>query len=64
MILFGEKNLRKAVREFIARYHAERNHQGIGNLLIVPDRSLTHNDGLVRCRSRLGGMFNYYDRAA
>jgi putative transposase len=64
MILFGEKNLRKAVREFIAHYHAERNHQGIGNLLIVPDRSLTHNDGLVRCRSRLGGILNYYDRAA
>ena len=64
MILFGEKSLRTAVREFIAHYHAERNHQGIGNLLIVPDRSLTHNDGLVRCRSRLGGMLNYYDRAA
>jgi putative transposase len=62
--LFGEKSLRKAVREFIAHYHAERNHQGIGNLLIVPDRCLTHNDGLVRCRSRLGGILNYYDRAA
>src|SRR4051812_6801918 len=44
MILFGEGSLRTAVRQFIAHYHAERNHQGIGNLLIVPDRSLTHND--------------------
>jgi putative transposase len=64
MILFGEGSLRTAVRQFIAHYHAERNHQGIGNLLIIPDRSLTHNDGLVRCQSRLGGMLNYYDRAA
>jgi transposase InsO family protein len=41
MILFGEDALRTAVREFVAHYHGERNHQGIGNLLIFPDRSLT-----------------------
>ena len=37
MILFGEEGLRKAVREFIAHYHTERNHQGISNLLIFLD---------------------------
>jgi hypothetical protein len=37
VILFGE-SLRKTVREFIAHYHTERNHQGVGNLLIVPRR--------------------------
>ncbi len=31
MILFGEDALRTAVKEFIAHYHGERNHQGIGN---------------------------------
>ncbi len=40
MILFGESALWSAVREFTAHYHAERNHQGIGNLLILPDHSL------------------------
>jgi transposase InsO family protein len=64
MILFGEGSLRKTVREFVAHYHAERNHQGIGNILIVPDRNLVSRNGPVRCRSRLGGMLNYYDRAA
>ena len=64
MILFGEDALRTAVREFVAHYHGERNHQGIGNLLIFPDCSLPDRDGPVRCRSRLGGMLNYYDRAA
>jgi hypothetical protein len=37
MSLFGEEALRTAVREFVAHYHSGRNHQGIGNLLILPD---------------------------
>jgi putative transposase len=64
MIPFGEDALRKAIREFVVHYRCERNHQGIGNLLIVPDRGLTHRHGPVRCRQRLGGMLKYYDRAA
>jgi transposase InsO family protein len=64
MILFGEESLQTAVREFVAHYHGERNHQSIGNLLIFPDRRLIDQGGPVRCRSRLGGMLNYYDRAA
>jgi putative transposase len=28
LILFGEASLRKAVHEFVAHYHLERNHQG------------------------------------
>jgi putative transposase len=64
MILFGEDALRIAVREFVAHYHYERNHQGIGNVLIFPEPSPADRTGPVRCRSRLGGMLNYYDRAA
>jgi putative transposase len=56
--------LETAVREFVAHYHSERNHQGIGNLLIFPHHSLADRGGPVGCRSRLGGMLNYYDRAA
>jgi putative transposase len=37
MIFFGERSLRNAVREFLAHYHGERNHQGLGNELIKPD---------------------------
>jgi putative transposase len=63
MILLGEGHLRRAVREFVAHYHRERNHQGLGNELIegVPLRGI---DGRVRRRSRLGGLLNFYDRAA
>ena len=56
MILFGEDALRTAIREFVAHYHGERNHQGIGNLLIFPDPRLTDRRGPIRCRSRLGGI--------
>jgi transposase InsO family protein len=32
LIIFGEGSLQEAVREFIAHYHHERNHQGLGNV--------------------------------
>ena len=35
MILFGEGSLRNAIHEFIQHYHHERNHQGLGNRLIM-----------------------------
>ena len=37
MIFFGEGSLRKGIQEFGLHYHSERNHQGLGNRLIVPD---------------------------
>src|SRR5690242_13243379 len=64
MIFFGEKALRHAVREFVSHYHAERNHQGLGNKLIAPEPSVGTPDGEVVCRERLGGLLKYYHRAA
>jgi transposase InsO family protein len=64
MVFFGERSLRTAIREFMAHYHRERSRQGIGNVLIIPERSPAHRQGSVQCHSRLGGLLNYYDRAA
>ena len=64
MILFGEGSLRRGVREFVAHYHHERNHQGLGNRLIHPLPTSPPLHGPVRCRQRLGGMLNYYYRTA
>jgi transposase InsO family protein len=64
MILFGEGSPRKTIREFVAHYHGERNHQGLGNRLIIPEPSPAGGPGAIRCRERLGGMLNYYDRQA
>jgi len=64
LILFGEGSVRRAASDFTVHYHTERNHQGLGNQLICPDPELARGDGEVRCRERLGGLLNYYYRAA
>jgi hypothetical protein len=63
LILFGERSLRTAIQNFIAHYHHERNHQGLGNRLIEPEPGLPKT-GSVQRRERLGGTLNYYYRAA
>ena len=44
-------------------YHQERNHQGLNNRLIAgtPTIEITSR---VRRRPRLGGLLNFYERAA
>jgi transposase InsO family protein len=64
MILFGENSLRKAIAEFLTHYHFERNHQGLGNRLIVPLPTELNMTGTLQRRQRLGGMLNYYYRRA
>ncbi len=64
VIWFGEGSLHKGIREFVAHYHGERNHQGLGNRLITPDACHIGNRGAIRRRERLGGTLNYYFRAA
>ena len=64
MIFFGENSLRKAIGEFVAHYHAERNHQGLANQIISPEAGHLGASGAMQRRQRLGGMLNYYFRAA
>ena len=52
---------RHCVAEF---YHAERNHQGLGNELITPLPASANDAGPIVSRERLGGILNYYCRAA
>jgi putative transposase len=62
VIPLGEHHLRRTIAEYVEHYHRERNHQGLENRLIhgVAPRSV----GKIRRRSRLGGLLNYYERAA
>ena len=64
LILFGESSLHRALHEFIAHFHSERNHQGKRNLLLFPSPARTTTPRSVRCRERLGGLLRYYSRAA
>ena len=63
MIFFDRQSLENPVRLYVEHYHAERNHQGLGNELIAPgdDEAIA---GRIECRERLGGMLKYYHRRA
>jgi transposase InsO family protein len=63
LVLFGEASLRRAIREFVVRYHQDRNHQGLGNRLIASNLDLQAT-GAVSRRELLRGTLNYYYRAA
>jgi len=66
LILFGEASLRRALREYLIHYHAERNHQGKDNVLLFPTATkvVKRADGSVRCKERLGGLLKYCHREA
>jgi hypothetical protein len=64
VILFGERSLRRALSEYVDHFHAERNHQGKGNVLLFPRDMNRRRQGRVRCRERLGGLLRYYHREA
>jgi len=63
--LFGERALWHALRHYTHHYHQERNHQGKGNVLLLPTATYSQNrDHLIQCRERLGGLLKYYYREA
>ena len=64
MILLGECSLRRALNQYLEHYHAERNHQGKGNVLLFPRDTDVGRKGPVQCRERLGGLQRYYHREA
>jgi putative transposase len=64
MIFFGQRSLERALKEFVAHYHGERNHQGLENRIIDPGDEVGQTVGDIHCRERLGGMLRYYHREA
>jgi putative transposase len=65
LILFGERALWQALAHYDTHYHRERNHQGKGNVLLMPAADHGQRKDLpIRCRERLGGLLKYYYREA
>jgi hypothetical protein len=67
LVPLGERHLRAVVREFMEHYHAERNHQGLGNVIPFPSRdsaSPGSRIGNMGRRERLGGVLSFYQRKA
>jgi putative transposase len=60
----GECHLRRSVAEYVRHYRLERNHQGLGNDLIEGAPGPANTNGRIERRERLGGLLNFYHRAA
>jgi hypothetical protein len=66
-VIFGERHLRYLVETFIDHYLTGRYHRGLGGRLINPSASPSNDNVMaepIQCRSRLGGLLNYYHREA
>jgi hypothetical protein len=66
-VIFGERHLRHLLRELVTHYNTERFHQGLGGKLVRPRVTAGNDNGTsdqIQCRSRLGGLLNYYHREA
>jgi transposase InsO family protein len=64
IIPLGERHLRAVLRDFVERYHAERNHQGLGNVIPFRSREPASPGGPIARRERLGSILNFYERKA
>ncbi len=66
-IAFGEKHLNHLVREYVAHYHDERPHQGVGNVPLDGESDAPYDLPtlqMVKCKKRLGGVLKYFERRA
>jgi len=63
LVPIGARMLGRALHEYMAHYHGERNHQGLDNQLIAPARVRHSQSKGIDRRSRPGGMLNFYQRA-
>jgi putative transposase len=66
-VIFGERHLRYLIKQFVEHYLSERFHQGIGSCIIQPKTSPSNDNAMrdrIDCRSRLGGLLNFYHRRA
>ncbi|MBK6940453.1 MAG: transposase [Planctomycetes bacterium] len=64
LIFFGRSSVERALKAYVEHYHTERNHQGIGNVILLPrpeDRVGSVTGRVVR-RTSLGGLLSFYAR--
>lgn len=60
LVPLGEQHLRRALGEYVAHYHTERSHQGLGDHLIEPANTDVERTGPVQRRERVGGLLSFY----
>ena len=62
MIFVGCASLERAIAEYVANYHDERSHQGLGNEIV--SGAPVQREGVIEASERLGGLLKYYHRRA
>jgi putative transposase len=66
-IVFGESHLRYLLDDFLAHFHLERPHQGLGNRPpcgVDPPPVAATASSDIECEQRLGGLLKHYRRRA
>jgi len=64
MILWNWRSLDHVVREYIKFHNHERCHQGLGNVIPIPDPRARNRSGEIIKQTRLGGLLNFYHHEA
>jgi putative transposase len=62
VVPLGQRHLRHLISEYVEHFHAERNHQGLANLIPFPETTPANDGGRIEPRERLGGLLSYYHR--
>jgi len=60
----GGQSLRAATVTYLEHFHAECNHQGMGDRLPKPGDGVGRSTGEIVCREHFGGLLRYYYREA
>jgi hypothetical protein len=66
-VVFGERQLRYLIGEYVAHYHGERPLQRLGNVppgAESPTGVPPDPEGAIVCRERLGELLKHSHRAA
>ena len=66
LIHFRERSLRHCLENYVNHFHAARNHQGKGNVILfpAPEDRIGELSGDIQTRERLGGLLKCYYRDA
>ncbi len=66
LIFFGRASVQRALNAYDEHDHAERNHQGIGNVIPMPrvEDGVGKKEGRIVRRRTLGGLLSFYVRRA
>lgn len=64
VIVFGERHLRRVLREYVAYNHGSRTHLGLGKGAPEPRSILPRGAGPVLSAPVIGGLHHHYWREA